>query len=151
MFGISNYYIFSPLAYQVDETQKFHEIQGKQKPIGKTQRLECSSFKILIVQGKNTKCRVMDRSEQVVSIFSLQVNQHITGPPLCVCYLSCCSVPWFNISSSNDPPCKQGLNLFGWFPRPSAIKKNVHPKPNHKSECLGCFPLWKQWNSRKDK
>lgn len=65
MFGVSNYYIFSPLAYQVDETQKFHEIQGKQEPIGKTQRLECSSFKILIVQGKNTKLMTLQSDGQV--------------------------------------------------------------------------------------
>lgn len=65
MFGISNYYIFSPLAYQVGETQTFHQILVEQAPIGKTQHLKCSSFKILIVQGKYTKLMILQSDGQV--------------------------------------------------------------------------------------
>uniref|UniRef100_A0A8C7RET3 Immunoglobulin V-set domain-containing protein n=1 Tax=Oncorhynchus mykiss TaxID=8022 RepID=A0A8C7RET3_ONCMY len=36
-------------AYQVDETQKFHEIQGKQKPIGKSTYNRSSSLRMLFV------------------------------------------------------------------------------------------------------
>uniref|UniRef100_A0A674BNQ9 Ig-like domain-containing protein n=1 Tax=Salmo trutta TaxID=8032 RepID=A0A674BNQ9_SALTR len=52
-------------AYQVGETQTFHQILVKQAPIGKTQHLKCSSFKMLIVQGKYTKLMILQSDGQV--------------------------------------------------------------------------------------